>query len=113
MPHSMVTHAVTQMFALQSLLFEDAIDESDALPKLYDVEYWHTLVPESSTDSDELRIALLSRVKEDNDNNVASASTLTPSSSVLSDDNAAVRVCCYVRRDIAFYHRQYCRIKAV
>jgi hypothetical protein len=91
MPHSMVKHAVTQMFALQSLLFEDAIDESDALPKLYDVEYWHTLVPESSTDPDGLCIALLSRVKEDNGNNVASVSTLTPSSSVVSDDNAVVR----------------------
>lgn len=88
MPQSMVKHAVKQMFALQSFLFEDDIVESDALSKLYDVEYWHTLVPESSTDSSELRSALLSRVMEDSDNNVASASTLTPSSSVLSDDNA-------------------------
>ena len=82
MPQSMVKHAVKQIFALQSFLFEDDIVESDALSKLYDVEYWHTLVPESSTDSSELRSALLSRVMEDNDNNV------TPSSSVLSDDNA-------------------------
>lgn len=86
MPQSMVKHAVKQMFALQSFLFEDDIVESDALSKLYDVGYWHALVPESSTDLDKLRIALLSRVMEDDDNNVASASTSTlkPSSSVRS-----------------------------
>lgn len=84
MPQSMVKHALKQMFALQSFLFDDDIVESDALSKFYNVEYWHTLVPESSTDSDELRIALLSRVMEVDDNNVASEckSTLKPSFSV-------------------------------
>jgi hypothetical protein len=58
MPRSMQEHALTQMFALQSLLFEECADESDARRELYDPRYWHALVPGSSTDPDELRMVL-------------------------------------------------------
>jgi hypothetical protein len=59
MPRAMQAHALTQMFALQSLLFEDSEDESDARRELHDPDYWHALAPGSSTDPDELRAALL------------------------------------------------------
>ena len=59
MPRAMQAHALTQMFALQSLLFEDNADESDARRELYDPDYWHALAPGASTNPDELRVALL------------------------------------------------------
>ena len=59
MPRSMQAHALTQMFALQSLLFKDSEDESNVRRELHDPDYWHALVPGSSTDPDELRAALL------------------------------------------------------
>lgn len=68
MPKAMQAHALTQMFALQSLLFEDSVDESDARRELYDPDYWHALAPGASTDADELRIALaISRAAATND----------------------------------------------
>ena len=59
MPRAMQAHALTQMFALQSLLFKDSEDESNTRRELHDPDYWHALVPGSSTDPDELRAALL------------------------------------------------------
>jgi hypothetical protein len=41
----MQAHALTQIFALQSLLFEDNVAKSDARRELYDPDYWHALVP--------------------------------------------------------------------
>ena len=45
MPRAMQAHALTQIFALQSLLFEDNVAKSDARRELYDPDYWHALVP--------------------------------------------------------------------
>jgi hypothetical protein len=59
MPRSMQAHALTQMFALQFILFKDSKDESDAKRELHDPDYWHALAPGSSTDPDKLRAALL------------------------------------------------------
>ena len=59
MPRSMQAHALTQMFALQFILFKDSEDESNARRELHDPDYWHALAPGSSTDPDELRAALL------------------------------------------------------
>jgi hypothetical protein len=59
MPRSMQAHALTQMFALQSLLSEDSKDESGVRRELQDPDYWHALAPGLSTDPDELRAALL------------------------------------------------------
>jgi hypothetical protein len=59
MPEAVQAHALSQMFALQSLFFEDHVDESEARREFYDPAWWHALVPGASTDSDELRVALL------------------------------------------------------
>jgi hypothetical protein len=75
MPRSMQAHALTQMFALQSLLSEDSEDESDARRELQDPDYWHALAPGSSTDPDELRAALQALPRYDVAPTSASASS--------------------------------------
>jgi hypothetical protein len=50
MPAAVATHALEQMFVLQSLYFEDSDASSIARPEIHSSDYWQSLCPYDSSD---------------------------------------------------------------